>query len=150
MATICSRDLFPELVMTVNSTRFPEESRRVEPSNRKPAWERRRSAPAESYGGTGRAELNQKWFAGETGPKAGWACPAKTMRERSARLMAIETALRNSVERNQAFLISGSGAVRTWLNHNCSESRPGPVSWAAAGESFCKRSKYSASSVLIK
>src|SRR5213594_4292487 len=150
MATICSRDLFPELVMTVNSTRFPEESRRVEPSNRKPAWERRRSAPAESYGGTGRAELNQKWFAGETGPKAGWACPAKTIRDKSARLIAIEMALRNSVERNQAFLYSASNAVGTWLNHTNSESRPVPASWATAGVSFCSRSKYSASRTSIK
>src|SRR5258707_11582592 len=117
MATICSRDLFPELVMTANSTRFPEASRRVEPSRRKPAWESKRSAPAESYCGMGSAELNQKWFAGETGPKAECACPPKTMRDKSARLMAIEMALRNSVERNQVFLYSAKGAAGTWLNH---------------------------------
>src|SRR5437667_330231 len=58
----------------------------------------------------GSEELNQKWFAGETGPKAGWACPPKTMRDKSARLMAMEIALRNSVVRNQVFLVSGSGA----------------------------------------
>src|SRR5439155_21687602 len=104
MATICSRDLFPELVMTVNSTRFPEESRSVLPSRRKPAWARRRSAAAESYGGTGSEALNQKWLAGETGPKAGRACTPKTMRDRAARVMVREIALRNSVERNQAFL----------------------------------------------
>src|SRR5258708_24709297 len=100
MATICSRDLFPELVMTANSTRFPEESRRVPPSSRKPAWASRRSAPAESYFEMGSEELNQKWFAGETGPKAGCACPLKTMRDKSARLIAMEMAVRNSVERN--------------------------------------------------
>src|SRR5207253_9013248 len=132
MATICSRDLFPELVMTVNSTRFPEESRSMLPSRRKPAWARRRSAAAESYCGMGSEELNQKWFAGETGPKAGWACPPKTMRDKSARLMAMEIALRNSVVRNQVFLFSGSGAEETWLNHKNSESRPGPASWTAA------------------
>src|SRR6266851_417576 len=110
MATICSRDLFPELVMTVNSTRLPEESRRVLPARRKPAWARRRSAPPKSYRGTGSEELNQKWLAGETGPKAGCACPPKTMRDKSARLMAMEMALRNSVERNQVFLYSAKGA----------------------------------------
>src|SRR6266581_1809567 len=128
MATICSRDLFPELVMTVNSTWFPEESRSVPPSTRKPAWASRRSAPAESYCGTGSEELNQKWFAGETGPKAGCACPLKTMRDKSARLIAMEMALRNSVERNHDFLFSGSGALGTLLNHTNSESRPGPAS----------------------
>src|SRR5437868_12655255 len=127
MATISSRDLFPELVMTVNSTRFPEESRNVPPWSRKRAWASKRSAPAESYCGMGSEELNQKWFAGETGPKAGWACPPKTMRDKSARLMAMEIALRNSVERNQAFLLSTSGAVGTWLNHINSESRPVPA-----------------------
>src|SRR6266436_10218328 len=124
MATICSRDLFPELVMTVNSTRFPEESRSVSPSRWKPAWASTRSAAAESYCGIGSEELNQKWFAGETGPKAGRACPPKTMRDKSARLMAMEMALRNSVVRYQFFLCSGNGAVGTWLNHICSESRP--------------------------
>src|SRR5260370_3887194 len=128
MATICSRDLFPELVMTVNSTRFPEESRSVSPSRRKPAWASTRSAPEESYFGTGREELNQKWFAGETGPKAGRACPLKTMRDKSSRLMAMEMALRNSVERNQAFLFSASGALATWLNHTNSQSTPAPAS----------------------
>src|SRR6266568_503489 len=38
MVSICSRDLLPALVMTVNSTRFPEESRKVPPSSRNPAW----------------------------------------------------------------------------------------------------------------
>src|SRR5712691_10958574 len=128
MATICSRDLFPELVMTVNSTRFPEESRSVSPSRRKPAWASTRSAPAESYCGIGSEELNQKWFAGETGPKAGCACPPKTMRDKSERFMAMEMALRNSVERNQFFLYSAKGAAGTWLNHTNSESRPGPAS----------------------
>src|SRR5438309_9463821 len=125
MATICSRDLFPELVMTVNSTRFPEESRSMLPSRRKPAWARRRSAPAESYCGMGSEELNQKWFAGETGPKAGWACPPKTMRDKSARLMAMEIDLRNSVVREQVLLFSGSGAVVTWVKHIYCETRLG-------------------------
>src|SRR5260370_21231013 len=132
MAPICSRDLFPELVMTVNSTRFPEESRRVSPSSRKPDRASRRRAPAESYCGTGSEELNQKWFAGETGPKAGCACPPKTMRDKSARLMAIEMALRNSVDRHQVFLFSASGAVETWLNHTNSESLPVPASCATS------------------
>src|SRR5207249_9093324 len=100
--------------------------------------------------GAGSEELNQKWFAGETGPKAGRACPPKTIRDRSSRLMAMEMALRNSVERNQAFLFSAKGAVGTWLNHTNSESRPVPASWATAGVSFCSRSKYSASRTSIK
>src|SRR5438552_18803277 len=117
MATICSRDLFPELVMTVNSTRFPEESRSMLPSRRKPAWARRRSAAAESYCGAGSEELSQKWDAGETGPKDGRACPPKTIRDRSSRLMVMEMTLRNSVARKSAFMFSAEGAVGTWLIH---------------------------------
>src|SRR6476661_2259266 len=128
MVAICSRDLFPALVITVNSTRFPEESCKAPPSSRNPTCARRRSAPEASYAGTGSEELNQNWFAGETGPTAGWACPPKTMRHKSARLMAMEMALRNSVVRNQFFLYSDNGAEGTWLNHICSESRPGPAS----------------------
>src|SRR5712692_6084731 len=128
MVSICSRDLFPALVMTVNSTPLSEESRKVPLSSRNPACARRRSAPAESYLGTRSEELNQNWFAGETGPKAGCAWPPKTIRHKSARLMAMEIALRNSVARNQLFLYSGNEAEGTWLNHMNSESRPGPAS----------------------
>src|ERR1700720_1194016 len=113
MVTICSRDLLPALVMTVNSTRFAEESSKIPPSSRNPACASNRSAPAESYLGIGSEELNQNWFAGETGPKAGCAWPPKTIRHKSARLMAMEIALRNSVAPNQFFLYSGNGAEGT-------------------------------------
>src|SRR5690242_18362458 len=113
IVAICSRDLFPALVMSVNSTRFPVESSNALFSRRNPALASRRRAPAESYLGIGSEELNQNWFAGETGPNAGWAWPPKTIRDKSARLMAMEMALRNSVVRNQFFLNVDNGADGT-------------------------------------
>src|SRR5207302_1746070 len=100
MATICSRDLFPELVMTVNSTRFPEESRSVLPSRRKPACASRRSAAADSYCGTGSEAVNEKWYAVETVPKAGRSRPPKTTRDRSARMIAVDVAIALNIESN--------------------------------------------------
>src|ERR1700724_176534 len=111
MVAIFSRTALPELVTSVNSTRWPAESRNSSFAKRKPACVSKASAACGSNFGAGSAELNQKRFAGETGPYAGFAKPEKTMRQRSSRLMAAEMALRNCAERNQAFLYSAIGAV---------------------------------------
>src|ERR1700676_1331310 len=116
MVAIFSRTALPELVTRVNSTLWPAESRNSSFAKRKPACVNRASAACGSYSGAGRAELNQKRFAGAAGPAGGFAKvakPAKTMRHRSSRLIAAEIALRNCAERNQAFLYSASGAFVT-------------------------------------
>src|ERR1700722_6419007 len=99
-----SRDLLPALVMIENTTALPSLSLSVPFSKRNPSdWSAFR-ATSGTYGCGFRLVLNQNLLAGENGPTAGWACPRKTTRLKSSRLIAPEIARRKLAERNQFFL----------------------------------------------
>src|SRR5579863_143649 len=150
MVAMRSRYLLPALVIIENTTGLPEESLSTPFSRRNPWLCRSFIAFSGEYASGFKLALNQNLFAGEIGPAAGCACPRKTMRLRSWRLMAEEIARRKAVERNQFFLYCGSGERDTWLNHICSLSREGPASWTSCGVVAASLSKYSLSSELIR
>src|SRR5208337_4717300 len=131
----------PALVTIENSTVLPCLSNSVRFCRWKPSACRRCSAASGRYGSALSLLLNQNLLAGETGPMAGWACPLKTTRLRSSRLMAWEIARLKLSERNQARLYSGIGALATSLNHMKSESSEAPASCARPGELEARRSK---------
>src|SRR5215469_6906917 len=145
-----SRYLLPEFVMMEKTTSFPSMSLRVPFSRWKPSFCSTCSAASGEHVSGFSFELNQNLFAGETGPTAGCACPRKTTRAKSPRLIVCEIALRNAAERNHFFLYAGIGAFATWLNHICSLSREGPASCTRFDDVDASLSKYSLSSELIR